>query len=156
MTGWAAARAVGDTGERVANDVVATFAAESSRVLQLPSAGTYRVFAIGSVEAVQAASQATVEVRHHASGAAGTVIRADPRRAQGRENRPGLDLLFSFTVAAAGPHALRMALAPTAGPVTLRVTRYSAITAGAAMRSFGLATLFSVLLVVNAVVWFRR
>ncbi len=156
VTGVSAIRAVNDTEGRVASDVVDTFAARDSQVVELTRPGSYRVFGIGSREAVQRAQAWTISIHDPATGRLGSVRRATTQRAEGRENRPGLDMLFAFEVPAAGRWVLRLVPpGESPGAVTLRLTHFNALTAGAAMRSFGYAALFSLLLMACAVAWFR-
>jgi hypothetical protein len=157
IAGWAALGAVRDTGQRVARDVTATFRVDSMNLLVLPQAGTYRAVGIGSREAIKAVDAWEVSVRNRETGAMGQVQRATVSRASERQNRPGLDLLFALRIAEAGTHELRFAnRPPSADSVTIRLTHFDTTTAGTAMRAFGLATLFSVLLLASAILWFRR
>jgi hypothetical protein len=155
-TGVVAVRAVNETQGRVANDVVDTFAARDSQIIELPRAGAYRAFGIGAREAIQGAAQWQVSLREVGTSREGNIRRASAQRAEGRENRPGLDMLFAFDVPAGGRWVLRLVPAgKSPGAVTLRVTYFNALTAGAAMKSFGYAALFSLLLLACAVAWFR-
>lgn len=157
LTGWAAVRAVRETGQRVNQDVSATFRVDSMNLVMLPQAGVYRAVGIGSREAIKAVDGWAVSVRNRETGAEGQVQRATSERAQSRENRPGLDLLFTMRIDQPGTWELRFGnRAPQADSVTIRLTHFDTTTAGSAMKAFGLATLFSVLLLVSAALWFRR
>jgi hypothetical protein len=157
LAAWAAARAVGGVQARNAEAVVATFEARGEQQVRLPAAGTYWVFGAGSRDAMKAASSWPVVVWNDSTREQGTVTTATSRRSRDRENRAGLDLLFTIQVPSPGPHTLRLtADGAEPGAIQLRITRFSPSTAGAAMQAFGLAALFSVLLVLNAVIWFRR
>lgn len=157
VVAWAAVRSVRETGNRVGSDVVATFRVDSLVMLDLPAAGTYRAIGIGSREAIQRAGTWDVTIREAGGGAPGEVLRPSTPRARERENRPGLDLLFSLRVGAAGRHELRIQPpGPVEERVTLRLSHVNTATAGTAMKAFGLATLFSVLLLASAMLWFRR
>lgn len=152
----AAVRAVRDVETRNRESVVATFPARPSQVVEFPSSGSYWVFAAGSREAVKAAEAWDVSVMGDSTPSIALVSRPDSKRAKERENRPALDLLFIIRVADAGKYRLRLtpdSVSP--GEMQLRITRFSPDNAGAAMRAFGLAVLFSVLLVANAIIWFR-
>ena len=156
LTAWAAARDVGRVKTQNAQSVVATIAARAKQHVQFPAAGAYWVFGAGSREAMKAANLWQVAATHDSTGEAALVSRPDSRRAAGRENRSVLDLLFIIRVVTPGPYDLRLTpdgQDPT--DVQLRITRFVDANAGAAMRAFGLAALFSLLLVVNAVLWFR-
>ncbi|MBC7896071.1 MAG: hypothetical protein H7066_11720 [Cytophagaceae bacterium] len=155
FAGVVAVRGVRDVETRNRDSVVATFPAQPTQVVDFPSSGSYWVFAAGSREAVKAAESWDVSVTD-STGRLALVSRPDAPRAKGRENRPALDLLFIIRVADAGRYAVRLtpdSVSP--GEMQLRITRFSPANAGAAMRAFGLAVLFSLLLVVNAVIWFR-
>lgn len=157
LTGWAAVRSVRDTGQRVAQDVTATFRVDTMNLLVLPQAGVYRGVGIGSREAIKAVEGWEITGRHRESGALAQVQRASAPRARDRENRPGLDLLFTMRIDAPGTWELRYGnRPPTADSVTIRLTHFDTATAGSAMKAFGLATLFSVLLLLSAGIWFRR
>jgi hypothetical protein len=81
----------------------------------------------------------------------------DPRRTGKRKDRGGLDLLFIMRAASPGRHALRLASDGASLPeIHLRVTRFTRASASIAMRSMGAAVLFSVLLLISAILWFRR
>lgn len=156
LAGIAAVREVRDVETRNRESVVATFPAQPTQVVDFPSSGSYWVFAAGSREAVKAAESWEVSVTDVSTGRLALVSRSDAPRAKGRENRPALDLLFIIRVADAGKYNVRLTpdgVSP--GEMQLRITRFSPANAGAAMRAFGLAVLFSLLLVVNAVIWFR-
>ncbi len=156
LSGYAALRAVRDTGQRVASDVTATFRADSLVLVSLPVGGTYRAVGIGSRAAIQRVGNWEITARARDTGAEDQVVRASAPRAKDRENRPGLDLLFTLRAAAPGVHELRFGGRTAADTVTIRLTRVDNTTARAAMRAFGLATLFSVLLLASAGLWFRR
>jgi hypothetical protein len=156
FAGVAAVRDVRDVETRNRESVVATFPAQPSQVVEFPTSGSYWVFAAGSREAVKAAESWEVSVTGDSMPGIALVSRPDSKRAKGRENRPALDLLFIIRIADAGKYKLRLTpdnVSP--GEMQLRITRFSPANAGAAMRAFGLAVLFSILLVVNAIIWFR-
>lgn len=156
FAGVAAVREVRDVETRNRDSVIATFPAQPSQVVDFPSSGSYWVFAAGSRDAVKGAGAWDVSVVDDATGRVAIVSRPDAPRARGRENRPALDLLFIIRVAESGRYTVRLtpdSLSP--GEMQLRITRFTPANAGAAMRAFGLAVLFSMLLVANAVIWFR-
>lgn len=149
-------RDVRDVESRNREAIVATFPAAPTQVVDFPSSGSYWVFAAGSREAVKASESWQVSVVGDATGRLGVVSRPDSKRAKGRENRPALDLLFIIRVAEGGKYAVRLtpdSVSP--GEMQMRITRFSSANASAAMRAFALAVLFSVLLMVNAIIWFR-
>ena len=157
VAGWAAARRLGDLRARNAEAVVATVEARPTQHITLPEAGTYWVFGTGDREAMKRAAVWAVTLWNDSTHEQATVTSASSPRARNRENRAALDLLFAVRVPAAGSYTLRLAVEDSApGPVHLRITRFSSATAGAAMSAFGLAALFSVLLLLNAVIWFRQ
>ncbi|MCC6317627.1 MAG: hypothetical protein IT361_08045 [Gemmatimonadaceae bacterium] len=156
IVGFFGARAVGDVASRNANAVLATLAARSTQQVRFPEAGEYWVFAAGSQDAMKASSTWAVRVTHDALHADARVARPESRRARDRENRAALDLLFTIRVDVPGTHTVRLtpdSVSP--GDVQLRITRFDRSNAGAAMRAFGLAALFSVLLVLNGVLVMR-
>ena len=157
LSGWAAARGVSQLKLRNADAVVATFPAKAVQDVELPAAGTYWVFGAASREAMKQAARWEVTVTGEEGGSPPIVTRPDSSRARDRENRAALDLLFTVRVAQPGRYQLRLA-SESAGPgdVSLRITRFTPANASAAMRAFGLAALFSALLVVSAVLWFRE
>ena len=155
--GYAALRDVRVVQARNAESIVATFPARSVQTVSFPGAGTYWVFGAGSPESLKRAQGWEIEVHHQSTRAVATVGRAEERFAKGRENRAALDMLFTITVAAPGEYALRLTAEGTdPEAVNLRISQFLPANAGAAMRAFGLAALFSALLVVNEVLWFRR
>ncbi len=156
-TGVLAARAVRDAGGRVAEDIVATFTVDSVNAIDLPAAGAYRAVGVGSVAAGRAVDTWEITLRPADGEGSALVERATALRAQERKNQPGLDLLFVLRVPAPGRYAMRVSgRQADHGPVTLRISRVNRETAGRAMRAFGLATVFSVLLLASAVLYFRR
>jgi hypothetical protein len=137
--------------------VVTTFRAAPTQTLELPAAGTYWVVAIGEPRAMTAARAWTPELVHEETGLPATVDAGDPRRTGKRKDRGGLDLLFIMRAASPGRHALRLASDGASLPeIHLRVTRFTRASASIAMRSMGAAVLFSVLLLISAILWFRR
>lgn len=156
VTGVAAIRAIGDTQGRVSGDVLQPFQARDSQFVDLPNAGSYRAFGLGTREAIKGAEQWTISLYDPATGRQGSVRRANARSAEGRQNRAALDMLFAFEVPSPGRWVLRLVPpGQSPGEVTVRLSYFNALTASAAMKSFGYAALFSVLLLANAVAWFR-
>ena len=154
--GYAAMRDVRVVTARNAEAIVGTFPAQAVQTVTFPGAGMYWVFGAGSRESLKDAAAWDISAHHRETKAAATIGRPEERRAKGRENRAALDMLFTIAVPAPGEYALR--LTPDGrhpGPVNVRITRFVSANAGTAMRAFGFAALFSGLLVVNAVLWFR-
>jgi hypothetical protein len=154
--GWYATRAMREMQSMNSESVVATFAATAEQRIELPAAGTYWVIGIGDQDAMKAARSWSPTLAHEETGVPGTVDAGDPRRAEKRRDRGGLDLLYTMRVPAPGPYRLRLTSddQPPQG-LHLRVTRFSRAGASVAMRSMGAGVLFSVLLLVSAVVAFR-
>ncbi|MGQ0649948.1 MAG: hypothetical protein ACT4P7_20545 [Gemmatimonadaceae bacterium] len=156
LTGWFAARNVGDVQARNAESVVATFPAKSMQGVLFPLAGTYWVFGAGSRKALAHGSGWEVSAWNDSTRERARIDMPSADRTERRENRSALDLLFTIQVPSPGSYTLRLTPGgEDPGPVQLRITRFSQSTAGTAMKAFGLASLFSLLLVVSAVVWFR-
>ena len=156
VTGWYATRAMHDMQTMNSESVVSTFRAAPVQQIELPDAGTYWVVAIGPSDDMKAARAWTPSLAHATTGAPGLVDAGDPRRTTKRKDRGGLDLLFILRVTEAGRYQLRLAEDSAAFPeLHLRVTRFSRAGASVAMRSMGAAVLFSVLLMVSAMIWFR-
>lgn len=156
FAGVAAVREVGDVETRNRESVVSTFKAQPVQPVAFPEAGSYWVFAAGSRDDVKATESWDISATGDSLQPPALVSRPDSRRARGRDNRPALDLLFIIRVSEGGSYNLRLtpdSVSP--GDLQMRITRFSPANAGAAMRAFGLAVLFSLLLVVNAIVWFR-
>ncbi len=154
--GWSASRAVGDVQSRNAQAVLATFKAAGEQSVEFPAPGDYWVFAAGTQDDIKVAGQWVVSAQREGNGALAMIRRPDTRRSQGRENRSALDMLFIVRVGEPGRYTLRLSdSSRVPAPLSMRITRYSAANAGAAMRAFGLAALFSLLLVGNAILWFR-
>ena len=156
VTGWYATRAMGEMQSMNSESVVSTFRAAPTQQIDLPDAGTYWVVAIGQSDEMKAARAWTPSLVHATTGTPALVDAGDPRRTTKRKDRGGLDLLFILRVTEAGPYRLRLADDSTAVPeVHLRITRFSRAGASVAMRSMGAAVLFSVLLMVSAMIGFR-
>jgi hypothetical protein len=155
-TGVAAIRAIGDTQGRVSGDVLQPFQARDSQLVELPNAGSYRAFGLGSRDAMKGTAQWSISVYDPSTGRQGIVRRASAQRAEGRQNRAALDMLFAIEVPSPGRWVLRLVPpGQSPGDVTIRLSYFNALTASAAMKSFGYAALFSLLLLANAVAWFR-
>ena len=156
LTGWYATRAMRAMQTATSESVIGTFRAAPVQQIELPHAGTYWVVAIGPSDEMKAARAWTPSLVHATTGAPAMVDAGDPRRTTRRKDRGGLDLLFILRVTEGGPYRLRLADDSTALPeLHLRVTRFSRAGASVAMRSMGAAVLFSVLLMVSAMIWFR-
>lgn len=154
--GWSASRAVGEVEARNAQAVVTTFKAASVQSVAFPEPGDYWVFAAGTQDDIKVASQWEVSAQREGTGTLAMIRRPDSQRARRRENRSALDMIFIVRVAEPGMYTVRLRQGNgDPAPLAMRITRYSAANAGAAMRAFGLAALFSVLLVGNAILWFR-
>jgi len=135
---------------------VATFEAAAEQHIDLPSAGTYWVIGVGNQDAMKAARTWSPALINEGTGEPAIVDTGDPRRTGKRRDRSGLDLLYTMRVPAAGRYSLRLTSddQPPQG-LHLRVTRFSRAGASVAMRSMGAGVLFSALLLVSAIVWFR-
>jgi hypothetical protein len=136
--------------------VVRTFAAAAEQRIELPDAGTYWVIGVGDRDAMKAARTWSPTLLNEDTGVPAVVDAGDPRRTGKRKDRSGLDLLYTMRVPAPGAYMLRLTSDdhPPQG-LHLRVTRFSRAGANVAMRSMGAGVLFSALLLVSAIIWFR-
>lgn len=154
--GWTAYRDVDRVKTANASAIVATFPASHVQRVALPSPGTYWVFFAADKSTLAAARRWTPSMRHDSTGVLATIVLPDSARASRRRDQAALDLLFTFSAPVGG--AWSLGLVPDSVPAVkanVRITRSSASASSAAVRAFGLATLFSLLLVVNAILWFR-
>jgi hypothetical protein len=154
--GWYATRAMREMQSISSQSVVTTVEAAAEQRLELPAAGTYWVIGVGDPEAMKAARTWSPTLRNADTGEPGVVDAGDPQRTGKRRDRAGLDLLYTMRVPAPGPYLLRLTSDdnPPKG-LHLRVTRFSRTGATVAMRSMGAGVLFSALLLVSAIIWFR-
>lgn len=156
-TGWYATRAIGEMQTISSESVVATFPAAAEQSIDLPAAGSYWVVGIGPPEAMKAARAWAPTLVNAETLAAESVDTGDPERSSKRKNLAGLDLLFTMRVPTAGRYLLRLTNSENAPrEMHLRVTRFSRAGANVAMRSMGAGVLFSALLLISAILWFRR
>lgn len=154
--GWYATRAMREMQSISSQSVVTTLEAAAEQRLELPTAGTYWVIGVGDQDAMKAARTWAPTLRNEDTGESAVVDAGDPRRTGKRRDRSGLDLLYTMRVPAPGRYLLRLTSddQPPQG-LHLRVTRFSRTGASVAMRSMGAGVLFSALLLVSAILWFR-
>lgn len=151
-----AARDVRRLGDANRSAVVATFAAQPSTKITFPDSGAYWLFAAAASDNMRRSDAWTIQLFGQ-SGVDATVTRASARRAKGRDTRSALDLIAVLRIPLPGAYDLRLTgVEQTAAPVNMRVTRAGVRNAGTAVRAFGLAVLFSCLVLASAVIWFRR